>query len=116
MVEMFMCMPMLSRDMCMGVFLPGIMCVIGPFCTRIHTRWKAVDKWHSCHGSAILVLRHGRRGSLTIQDRTGAGPKKKGRLDTSGIEPDTSRMLSERDKPTTPCAHVFLKAFHVHDR
>ena len=26
-------------------------------------------------------------------------------LDTSGIEPDTSRMLSERDKPTTPCAH-----------
>ena len=25
-------------------------------------------------------------------------------LDTSGIEPDTSRMLSERDKPTTPCA------------
>ena len=29
-------------------------------------------------------------------------------LDTSGIEPDTSRMLSERDKPTTPCAHVSL--------
>ena len=25
-------------------------------------------------------------------------------MDTSGIEPDTSRMLSERDKPTTPCA------------
>jgi hypothetical protein len=25
-------------------------------------------------------------------------------VDTSGIEPDTSRMLSERDKPTTPCA------------
>lgn len=25
-------------------------------------------------------------------------------LDTSGIEPDTSRMLSGRDKPTTPCA------------
>ena len=31
--------------------------------------------------------------------------KKNLTLDTSGIEPDTSRMLSERDKPTTPCAH-----------
>jgi hypothetical protein len=30
--------------------------------------------------------------------------KKKSQLDTSGIEPDTSRMLSGRDKPTTPCA------------
>src|SRR5216684_3094806 len=29
-------------------------------------------------------------------------------MDTSGIEPDTSRMLSERDKPSTPCAlHLF---------
>lgn len=25
-------------------------------------------------------------------------------MDTLGIEPNTSRMLSGRDKPTTPCA------------
>ena len=34
----------------------------------------------------------------------------KTKMDTSGIEPDTSRrciaMLSERDKPTTPCAQI----------
>lgn len=35
-------------------------------------------------------------------------------LDTSGIEPDTSRMLSERDKPTTPCAHVLERLYNVH--
>ena len=29
-------------------------------------------------------------------------------MDISGIEPDTSRMLSERDKPTTPYARVLM--------
>jgi hypothetical protein len=37
-------------------------------------------------------------------------------MDTSGIEPDTSRksrMLSERDKPTTPCARL-LFGYYIH--
>jgi hypothetical protein len=34
--------------------------------------------------------------------------QKKNKVDTSGIEPDTSRMLSERDKPSTPCARATL--------
>src|ERR1700761_3548628 len=34
---------------------------------------------------------------------------KKIQLDISGIEPDTSRMLSERDKPTTPYALIVIK-------
>jgi hypothetical protein len=36
-------------------------------------------------------------------------------MDTSGIEPDTSRMLSERDKPTTPCALVTFPGFQVYN-
>jgi hypothetical protein len=64
---MFMCMPMLSRDVRMGVFPLGTICVIGRFCTRIHTGWKAVDKWHSCcHCFAIMypTLWDGKEGSF----------------------------------------------------
>ena len=35
--------------------------------------------------------------------------KKKNQLDISGIEPDTSRMLSERDKPSTPYALINIR-------
>ena len=37
-------------------------------------------------------------------------------MDTSGIEPDTSRMLSERDKPTTPCALASLSHYLPEER
>ena len=37
-------------------------------------------------------------------------------MDTSGIEPDTSRMLSERDKPTTPCALASLSHYLLEER
>ena len=37
-------------------------------------------------------------------------------MDTSGIEPDTSRMLSERDKPTTPCAPVSFSHYLLDER
>ena len=37
-------------------------------------------------------------------------------MDTSGIEPDTSRMLSERDKPTTPCALKFNASLYIYHK
>ena len=42
--------------------------------------------------------------------------QKESQMDTSGIEPDTSRMLSERDKPTTPCALALHVDFQLFDR
>jgi hypothetical protein len=41
--------------------------------------------------------------------------REKKNMDTSGIEPDTSRMLSERDKPTTPCALPIHIIFYIVD-
>ena len=48
MVEMLMCMPMLSRTMWMSMFALYIKCVIIPCCALDSSRRKAVDKWDSC--------------------------------------------------------------------
>jgi hypothetical protein len=63
------------------------------------------------HGTRSASVGKAQQKSKQSDQRAEARWRKKAIIvDTSGIEPDTFRKVtevrSERDKPTTPCAHI----------